>query len=124
MGYTPRHRAATPARRELPRSAATTATLTTALAASAFLNTGTATAADDSTWNALSQCESSGNWHINTGNGYYGGLQFSLSSWRGVGGHGYPHRASKATQIRMAERLLASQGWGAWPACSNMLGLR
>ncbi len=60
MGYTPKHRAATPPRLELPRAAATTATLTTALAASAFLNSGTASAADDHTWNALSQCESGG----------------------------------------------------------------
>ncbi|MBW3602291.1 MAG: transglycosylase family protein [Actinobacteria bacterium] len=75
-------------------------------------------------WNRLARCESGGNWRINTGNGYYGGLQFSLSSWRAVGGRGYPHRASKATQIAMAERLLARQGWGAWPACSSALGLR
>lgn len=75
-------------------------------------------------WDRLAQCESSGNWAINTGNGYYGGLQFSLSSWRGVGGSGYPHQASKAEQIARAEALLARQGWGAWPACTAKLGLR
>ncbi len=82
-----------------------------------------ATAAPVSTWDALAQCESSGNWSINTGNGYYGGLQFSLSSWQAAGGSGMPHQNSKAEQIRVAENLLAMQGWGAWPACSASLGL-
>jgi len=75
-------------------------------------------------WDRLAQCESSGNWAINSGNGYYGGLQFSLSSWRAVGGSGYPHQASKSEQIARAEMLKARQGWGAWPACSAKLGLR
>ena len=77
-----------------------------------------------STWDRLAQCEAGGNWAINTGNGYYGGLQFSASSWRGVGGSGLPHQASRATQIAMGERLRAAQGWGAWPSCSSKLGLR
>ena len=72
----------------------------------------------------LDVIEAGGNWGINTGNGYYGGLQFSLSSWRAVGGTGYPHEASRETQIAMGERLRAAQGWGAWPACSRRLGLR
>jgi LysM repeat protein len=77
-----------------------------------------------STWDRLAQCESGGNWSINTGNGFYGGLQFSLSSWRWVGGSGYPHQASKAEQIARAEILLERQGWArAWPACSRQLGL-
>jgi len=75
-------------------------------------------------WDRLAQCESGGNWAINTGNGFYGGLQFTLESWRWVGGTGYPHEASRETQIAMAERLLARQGWGAWPACSRKLGLQ
>lgn len=75
-------------------------------------------------WDRLAQCESGGNWSINTGNGYYGGLQFSLSSWRAVGGSGLPSQASKAEQISRAEALKARQGWGAWPACSSKLGLR
>lgn len=75
-------------------------------------------------WDRLAQCESGGNWSINTGNGYYGGLQFSLSSWRAVGGSGYPHQASKSEQIARAEMLKARQGWGAWPACTSKLGLR
>ncbi len=68
--------------------------------------------------------ESGGNWSINTGNGYYGGLQFSQSSWRAVGGSGSPSQASKSEQIARAEALKARQGWGAWPACSAKLGLR
>lgn len=82
------------------------------------------TASTGSAWDRLAACESGGNWSINTGNGYYGGLQFSLSSWRGVGGSGYPHQASKAEQIRRAEMLKGSGGWGHWPACSAKLGLR
>jgi LysM repeat protein len=79
---------------------------------------------DGGVWDRLARCESGGNWAINSGNGYYGGLQFSLSSWQAVGGSGYPHQASKAEQISRAEALLARQGWGAWPACTAKLGLR
>jgi LysM repeat protein len=77
-----------------------------------------------SVWDRLAQCESGGNWAINTGNGYYGGLQFSLSSWRAVGGTGYPHQASKSDQIAKAVKLQSIQGWGAWPACTAKLGIR
>lgn len=80
--------------------------------------------ADGSVWDKIARCESGGNWSINTGNGYYGGLQFSASSWRGVGGSGLPHQASREEQISRAEMLLARQGWGAWPSCSSKLGLR
>ena len=72
-------------------------------------------------WYAVAACESGGNWSANTGNGYYGGLQFSLSSWQAVGGTGYPHEASASTQIAMGERLLAVQGSGAWPKCGASL---
>jgi hypothetical protein len=75
-------------------------------------------------WDQLAQCESGGNWSINTGNGYYGGLQFSQSSWNAAGGSGSPANASRAEQIRVAENLLDMQGWGAWPSCSSQLGLR
>ena len=75
-------------------------------------------------WLDLAQCESHGNWSINTGNGYYGGLQFSLSAWQGVGGTGYPHEHPRDTQIEMGRRLQAQYGWGAWPHCSSKLGLR
>jgi len=76
-----------------------------------------------SVWDRLAQCEAGGNWHINTGNGYYGGLQFSLTSWRAVGGSGYPHEASREEQINRGERLQNIQGWGAWPGCAAKLGL-
>lgn len=88
--------------------------------------TAPAHAASDRTWDRLSICESGGNWRINTGNGYYGGVQFSLSSWRYVNGNRWaprPDLATRAQQVWAAERLLAIQGWGAWPACSRKLGL-
>ncbi len=75
-------------------------------------------------WDRLAQCESGGRWNINTGNGYYGGLQFSLSTWRAVGGTGYPHQHSRAEQIKRGQILQARAGWGQWPACSRKLGLR
>ncbi|MEX1177686.1 MAG: transglycosylase family protein [Nitriliruptor sp.] len=78
---------------------------------------------DAGVWDRLAECESGGNWSINTGNGYYGGIQFSLQSWEAVGGTGYPHEASKATQIEMGERLREIQGWNAWPSCARQLGL-
>jgi resuscitation-promoting factor RpfA len=86
--------------------------------------TSAASAASVSTWDAVAQCESSGNWSINTGNGYYGGLQFSLSTWRAYGGSGMPNKASREQQIAIAKKLQADAGWGAWPACSAKLGLR
>ncbi|MCB4208666.1 transglycosylase family protein [Arthrobacter sp. UM1] len=82
-----------------------------------------AQAADASTWDALAQCESGGNWNANTGNGFFGGIQFTQQSWNGVGMSGSPANASRAEQIQAGERLLAQQGWGAWPACSAKLGL-
>ncbi len=75
-------------------------------------------------WDKIAACESGGNWSINTGNGYYGGLQFNLSTWKAYGGSGYPHQASKSTQIAIAKKVQAAQGWGAWPACTSKLGLR
>jgi hypothetical protein len=80
--------------------------------------------AGGSVWDRLAQCESGGNWGINTGNGYSGGLQFAPGTWSANGGSGSAHNASRAEQIRVAERVRASQGWGAWPACSAKLGLR
>jgi hypothetical protein len=71
----------------------------------------------------LAQCESGGNWSINTGNGYYGGLQFNLATWRGVGMAGYPHQHSKSTQIAAGQKLHSQRGWQPWPACSRKLGL-
>ena len=81
-------------------------------------------ASGSTVWDALAQCESGGNWAINTGNGYYGGLQFSLSTWRSYGGAGYPHQQSREYQIMIAERVRAATGgYGSWPACSQSLGL-
>jgi resuscitation-promoting factor RpfB len=74
-------------------------------------------------WDRLAQCEAGGNWAANTGNGYYGGLQFSASTWRSVGGSGLPSDASKEEQIARAEMLRARSGYGPWPACSAKLGL-
>ena len=86
--------------------------------------TTTIAVADGSVWDRIAQCESGGNWHINTGNGYYGGLQFTVGSWRGVGGSGLPSDASREEQIVRGQILQARQGWGAWPACTAKLGIR
>lgn len=91
--------------------------------AAATMSMPAANAVDGATWDALAQCESGGNWSINTGNGFYGGLQFTQQSWNGVGMSGSPATATRAQQIEAGERLLAIQGWGAWPACSAKLGL-
>jgi resuscitation-promoting factor RpfB len=81
-------------------------------------------AGGDSVWDRLAQCEAGGNWAINTGNGYYGGLQFSLGTWRAYGGPGMPHTASRETQIAIATKVRnASGGYGAWPGCAAKLGL-
>jgi len=85
--------------------------------------TGSAQAAEHN-WDGVAQCESGGNWSINTGNGYYGGLQFSPSTWDAFGGSAYAPRAdlaAKSQQIAVAERVLAEQGPGAWPTCGANL---
>jgi len=74
------------------------------------------------TWDQLARCESNSNWAANTGNGYYGGLQFSLATWQNLGGTGYPQQATKATQIAMGKKLYKRSGWKAWPGCSRKLG--
>jgi resuscitation-promoting factor RpfA len=87
---------------------------------------GSASAASGATWDAVAACESGGNWSINTGNGYYGGLQFAQSTWEGFGGTSYAARADLASrdqQIAIAEKVLAVQGPGAWPTCSVKAGL-
>lgn len=81
-------------------------------------------ASGNSVWDRLAQCESGGNWATNTGNGYYGGLQFSASTWRAVGGTGLPHQHSREEQIKRGQILQARAGWGQWPHCSAQLGLR
>ena len=127
---------AAPARRTTPTTAAprpaptTTAapTTTTTAPPAPKESSGEGYAYDDprstQVWYDLAECESGGNWSINTGNGYYGGLQFSLPTWESVGGSGYPHEHPAATQIDFGRKLQARQGWGAWPHCSEKLGLR
>jgi LysM repeat protein len=100
-----------------PKTVATTPKASTKITSTA------PSVAGGSVWDRLAACESGGNWSINTGNGYYGGVQFSLTTWRGVGGQGYPHQNSREEQIYRAEILLARSGWGQWPHCASKLGL-
>lgn len=84
-------------------------------------------AEDQWPWGCVAKCESGGNWHINTGNGHFGGLQFSHRTWVGFGGAKYAPRADLATrkeQIAIAKKVVAVQGWGAWPHCSRRYGLK
>ena len=96
--------------------------VTAAAATGAFVGVSmvapTATASAQSVnWDAIAECESGGNWRANTGNGFYGGLQFKQSTWTSHGGVGSPANASREHQIMVAERVLANQGIGAWPSC-------
>ncbi|GLF99318.1 transglycosylase family protein [Streptomyces yaizuensis] len=98
----------------------TFAGVTGAAVAAPLMGASTATAATAAEWDKVAQCESGGNWSINTGNGYYGGLQFSASTWAAYGGTAYAptaDKASKSQQIAIAEKTLAGQGKGAWPKC-------
>ncbi|WP_304944824.1 transglycosylase family protein [Streptacidiphilus sp. ASG 303] len=91
-----------------------------------LITSGSASAASVSTWDKVAQCESGGDWAVNTGNGFYGGLQFTQSTWAAYGGTAYADRADLATkgqQIAVAEQVLDSQGPGAWPVCSVKAGL-
>lgn len=111
-------------RRSLALAAASALAIGTVLVGGAF--TDPADAARTKTWERLANCESGKRWHINTGNGYYGGLQFSRGTWLGYDGGHFARRADKASkrqQIAVAERVLDRQGWGAWPSCSDRLNL-
>ncbi len=99
------------------RKTLTTAAITGALVAAPMALAGTASADPD--WDAIAKCESGGNWGINTGNGYYGGLQFNMGTWHANGGAGSPHLASREEQIRVAQNVLNRQGIGAWPVCGR-----
>jgi len=115
-----RHRTPSKARKLALRGA----TIGVVAGAAALGFAGSASAAPDSTWDAVASCESTNNWSINTGNGYYGGLQFSQSTWNAYGGQDYASRAdlaSREEQIAVAEKTLAGQGWGAW-ACAGAGG--
>ena len=83
------------------------------------LSTGTANADSGVNWDAIARCESGGNWSISTGNGYFGGLQFTMGTWRANGGSGSPAGASREEQIRVAENVLRTQGLHAWPVCGR-----
>ena len=123
MSQTPargRHRAPSAARRRLGRAVLASLTAGAPVAA---LGIGVAPAAHAETdWDALAKCESGGDWGINTGNGFGGGLQFTDSTWRAFGGSGQPEDAGRAEQIRVAERVKAEQGMNAWPTCSKKTG--
>jgi hypothetical protein len=86
---------------------------------------GESSAADSAVWDRIARCESGGDWHINTGNGYYGGLQFSASTWRSYGGGAYAStadRAGREQQIAIATKVQRASGWGAWPVCARRAG--
>ncbi len=126
--YVPRHSAAPAPGKSGARKAATvvaTSVGAAAVATTAFA--GPAEAAGNHTvWDRVAHCESGNRWHINTGNGYYGGLQFSSGTWSAYGGHKYASRAdraSRAEQIQVARRVLKRQGAGAWPVCGPRGGL-
>jgi hypothetical protein len=91
------------------------------MAASLALGSGSANA-DSVNWDAVAACESGGNWGTATGNGYYGGLQFTMGTWHANGGAGSPHNASREEQIRVAENVLRTQGLKAWPKCGAQAG--
>jgi nucleoid-associated protein YgaU len=120
--YRARHRQAKTAR----RLAAVGALGLGTAAVSAIIAPAVADAATSGQWNAVAHCESGGNWSDDTGNGYYGGLQFSASTWDAYGGGAYAARASDASaseQMSVANRVLAAQGWDAWPVCSRVAGV-
>ncbi|WP_153394661.1 transglycosylase family protein [Ornithinicoccus halotolerans] len=136
MARIAKHRAPSATRRQLPRLAGLVAVGATALASLGVAAPASAaaapapatvkTATSGNVWDRVAACESSGNWSINTGNGFYGGLQFYQPTWVGFGGQRYAryaHQASKSQQIAVAQRVLRVQGPGAWPVCSVRAGL-
>jgi nucleoid-associated protein YgaU len=118
-----RHRKPSTTGQTIAKTVVAGAVVGTPLTAVTTLTTpGTAHAASDTVWDRVAKCESGGNWSINTGNGFKGGLQFTSSTWRGFGGTQFANSAEKATreqQIVVAEKVLSKQGWGAWPVCSR-----
>ena len=123
MFYAPKHSARKP--QPVRRRLAGVAVAGVATIAGGMATANSASAAG-TVWDRVATCESGGNWSINTGNGYYGGLQFSPSTWDAYGGERYAnnaHQASKAAQISVAKKVLASQGPGAWPTCGARAGL-
>ncbi|MBV2155010.1 transglycosylase family protein [Kitasatospora sp. SUK 42] len=128
----PRHETAaatttsTATKRNRVRMAVVAGAAVAALPVAGLVTATSASAATTSAWDSVAQCESGGNWSISTGNGFHGGLQFTPSTWAAYGGTAYASQANQATkaqQIAVAEKVLASQGPGAWPVCSQKAGL-
>ena len=122
MGYTPKHVAASES--TTGRKVAGVALAGAATVGAGLTQASSASAA--SVWDRVAHCESTGNWHINTGNGFYGGLQFTQQTWQGFGGGQYAssaHLATREQQIAIAQKVLRVQGPGAWPHCSVRAGL-
>ncbi|MFJ2863262.1 transglycosylase family protein [Kitasatospora sp. NPDC087314] len=116
----------TATKRNRVRMAVVAGAAVAALPVAGLVTATSASAATTSAWDSVAQCESGGNWSISTGNGFSGGLQFTPSTWAAYGGTAYAsqaHQATKAQQITVAEKVLASQGPGAWPVCSAKAGL-
>lgn len=108
-----------------PETSSVTATSASASSTAAEPRSSSTTSLDPSdaaVWDRLAQCEASGNWNIDTGNGYYGGLQFSQRTWAAYGGTGSAADATREQQIEIGKRVQASQGWGAWPSCTKKMG--
>jgi nucleoid-associated protein YgaU len=123
--YRGRHRAPSTTSQIVARTTVGATALALPVVGFAPVLSGSADAATATQWDNVAYCESHGNWHINTGNGYYGGLQFAQHTWVSFGGTQFAPRAdlaTKAQQIAVAERVLARQGWGAWPVCSHRRG--
>jgi LysM repeat protein len=117
MSYRGKHRKMSAATRNIVRVAVAGIAVGTPLAIAA-----TPAQASTTNWDAIAQCESGGNWGISTGNGFYGGLQFTQSTWKAYGGQGSANGASREAQIQVAERVLQGQGIGAWPVCGKKAG--
>lgn len=122
MQHQPRHRDVKKSRSRA-KITATSVAAAAAVAAPMIGLASPAAAADGDTWDQIAQCESGGDWSTDTGNGYSGGLQFSQQTWEANGGSGNPADASRSEQIRVAENVQDSQGWGAWPVCSQQADL-
>jgi resuscitation-promoting factor RpfA len=117
MSYRGKHRKMSPAARNIARVAVAGVAVGAPLAIAA-----TPAQASSVNWDAIAQCESGGNWNTNTGNGFYGGLQFTQGTWKAYGGVGSAQNASRDQQIAVAERVLQGQGIGAWPVCGRKGG--
>ena len=128
MAHGAHRRTSTTGRRRKPNPTKRNIGLATAplVAAIPLVSASSASAGEAGPWDRLASCESGGNWHINTGNGYYGGVQFADGTWDGWGGERYASRAdlaTKAEQIVIAAKLVENSGWRSWPSCSSSLGL-